>query len=190
MKYDELTGAGQTVVMSIHRHPIVLLPSIVAVLFMTIIPLMLGFVVLTYLFPNLGAAHLSWVVVGFAAYYLFLLVLATVLWMDYYYDMYVVTDSHILDINQRSLLFRRVARTSLLRVQDVTVRVLGLWASILDYGTVNVQTAGHEEDITLLDIPKPAEVARSIMQLHDAILARQGRKSEVAHGEGVHPPIS
>ena len=174
--------------LSVRRHPFAFLSSIAIIVFMTIFPPILLTIIRILFAVDFPPHVVDWVAVGFGTYYLFLITLALVFWMDYYYDLYVVTDKHLLDIDQTGLLSRRISHISLARVQDVTTRQKGFWQNLLDFGPVNVQTAGHEEDILLEDVPHCSQIAAKIMLLHDELIAKERRQGEVSEGEGVHPP--
>lgn len=188
MKYRTLIDHNQKLVLHIHRHPFVLLTTILILLVMALAPPLI--VLFTKIDDTLiiSQSLADWIAVGSGTYYLFLTVLGLVLWMDYYYDMYIVTEEQILDIDQSSLLSQKISRTSLMRVQDVTAHVKGFWGNLLDFGSLTVQTAGHEKELILEDVPHPREVATRIMQLHDDLIAKESRTKEVGEAEGVHPP--
>ena len=188
MTFDRFLAPGEKVVFSIRRHPFAFISSILILSVMALLPPILIGLSVSVFSVNLSPGMEDWIAVGAGTYYLFSLVLAIVFWMDYYYDLYVVTDKHILDIDQTSLLSQRIAHISMVRVQDVTTRVKGFWQNLLDFGPITVQTAGHEEDISLEDVPRPQEVAARIMKLHDELIAKQERQQEAGSGEGVHPP--
>jgi len=188
MKYEILLDPHERAILHIHRHPFALLVTILILVVMALAPaLLLLFTTAAGTF-TVSASFTDWIAVSTGAYYLFLILLGLVLWMDYYYDMYIVTNQHILDIDQSSLLSQKISRTSLMRVQDVTARVKGFWGNLLDFGPLTVQTAGHEEELILEDVPHPREVAARIMALHDELIAKGGREKEISEAEGVHPP--
>jgi hypothetical protein len=186
MKFDRLIPPDERIILVIRRHPFAFVSSITTLLVMGILP------VLVYLLlPATGLTFqketVDWITVGTGTFYLFWITLGLVLWIDYYYDLYLITDQHIFDIDQSSLLSRRISQTSLARVQDVTARVKGFWPNLLDFGPITVQTAGDKEEIVLEDVPRPNEVGTTIMHLHDELIAKERRKTEVGEGEGVHP---
>ena len=187
MNYQRFLEPGEQTVQIIRRHPVAFLPSIFIFAVMLCTPPLFLLLITGAVPLSLAGQALDWVVVGFGCYYLFVLAVGLVLWMDYYYDLYIITTRHILDVDQGSLLGNRIAHTSLARVQDVTTRLNGVWQQVFNFGPINVQTAGHEEDILLEDVPRPHEVAATIMRLHDELIAREQRRPEVGEAEGVHP---
>ncbi len=86
-------------------------------------------------------------------------------WVVWYYDIYIITNKRIIDIDQKTLFSRSVAEASLGKVQDVSFEIDGMIPTFLKYGDVGVQTAGAEEVINLEEVYKPDEVQEKIMEL-------------------------
>jgi len=80
------------------------------------------------------------------------------------FDLFILTDHRLIDVTQVSLLKRTVATTPLNQIQDTTSDIQGVLGTILNYGTVDVQTAaGLASSFTIDNIPDPPLVARSIL---------------------------
>ncbi len=88
----------------------------------------------------------------------------------YYLNLWVLTDRRIVEVRQRSYFDRRVSSLLLNRVQDVSTEVTGVLSSLLDLGTIHVQTAGEEEEFLMNGIPRP-------MQMRDLILKYVAEKA-------------
>lgn len=67
------------------------------------------------------------------------------MWMDYYLDMWIITNERIIDIEQHGLFNREISEIPLHRVQDVTIQVRGIIETLLGFGTIRIQTAGERE---------------------------------------------
>lgn len=78
-------------------------------------------------------------------YIMTLLVFLFLLWMDYYLDMWIITNERIIDVEQRGLFNRQVSEIPLQHVQDVTLEVRGIIETFLKFGTIRIQTAGERE---------------------------------------------
>ncbi len=102
-----------------------------------------------------------------------LLLVVTLLWTwykfeDYRNDIYVLTDEKIIDIERKPLALSRVTQeTNLDRLQNVTSQQKGLWANLLDYGDVLIQTAAADRGITFSTVKHPQQVRRLIFQKMD-----------------------
>ncbi len=108
-----------------------------------------------------------------------LVVLAAQLYgfVDYYLDVYIVTDQRIVDISQEGYFKRQISELHLHQVQDVNARVEGIWQTLLHFGDVHIQTAGERENFVFKSIPHPYLVAKQIISLHEAHIERTNRRS-------------
>jgi len=89
-------------------------------------------------------------------------------WTNYYLDIWIVTDKRIINIDQIHLFKRDVSTLRIERVQDIKVEKHGFFATILDFGNLQVQTAGPEASFYLIKgIPNPAYVRNAILERVD-----------------------
>lgn len=79
----------------------------------------------------------------------------------------LLTDKHLIIVAQNGLFSRTVAQLSLLRVQDVKAIRVGVLATILNYGTIEIETAGEVENFRFYLAPKPQELADLCLAVHD-----------------------
>lgn len=108
-------------------------------------------------------------IIGLSLYYLFVWVFFFHAWIDYYLDVWVVTDIRIVDVEQKGLFSRSISELKLFRVQDVTAEVKGILPTVFHYGNVVIQTAGNEQFFIFKQIPHPYETQQKISELatHD-----------------------
>jgi len=85
-------------------------------------------------------------------------------WIMYYFDSFIITDLRIIDIDQHGLFKRTVSETTFDRVQDVTYSIIGMVATTLNFGTVNVATASATTKIELDHVPHPRKVHEIILE--------------------------
>ena len=100
-------------------------------------------------------------------YYLALVTFFFRAWLDYYLDIWVITDERIVNIEQKGLFSREISTQRLYRIQDVTAEVKGVIATFFHFGNVYVQTAGEEQRFIFKQIPDPYHVTKKIMELVD-----------------------
>ena len=102
-----------------------------------------------------------------AVYYLWL-----VFWICYmvyqyanwYRDRFIITTERIVDIDQRGMFSRKVSEVELGKVQNITHSVTGIFATMFNFGTVTVQSAGAN-DLTLDNVADPAGIQEEITRL-------------------------
>jgi len=88
--------------------------------------------------------------------------------MDWFFNITLITSFRIVDMDYINLLYFRVSETAFNRVEDVTYEVSGLPQILFNYGNVSLQTAGTEERFEVGQVPRPAGVHDLITDLMEA----------------------
>lgn len=109
----------------------------------------------------------------FYAYLLLLLAFVFLVWTDYYLDVWIITNKRIIDIEQKGLFNRKISEFSIDRVQDVSIQVHGIIETLLKFGSIKVDTAGHSEFV-IEDVPDLYRAKDAI--LHYSAAARSAMK--------------
>jgi hypothetical protein len=113
------------------------------------------------------------------AYSLFLSIIWIFLfisWTDYFVDVWIVTDSRIVDFELKGLFHKDVASVRLDDIQDVKVIVNGIIESWLKIGNISVQTAGADKEFVIKGVCEPDKMKLKIME---AIHAHRQPKNSV-----------
>jgi hypothetical protein len=90
-----------------------------------------------------------------------------ILWLDYYLDVWIVTNERIINIEQRGFFYRNISELKHSKIQDVTSEIIGVIPTFLDYGNIYVQTAGEVGRFTFNQIPNPNYVKNVIVELQE-----------------------
>lgn len=75
-----------------------------------------------------------------------------------------ITDRSLLQIVQSGLFNRKVSRLSMSNVEDVSVQENGFLPTILNFGTLTVETAGEEDNFIFPMCPYPNRYAETILE--------------------------
>ncbi len=128
----------------------------------------IGVVVLFFVggvdFETEGLPQILLVLFG-ALYFLFCWILFLYHWVDYYLDIWVVTDQRVLNIVQHGLFSRTISELSIQNIQDVTAEIHGKIATVLDFGDVHIQTAGERKRFMFNDVGDPESIASQITEI-------------------------
>ena len=168
---------NETVILLLHKHWFVMIRAaltLVAMLALLIFILAVLPVITADFDPHLVSPLTG---LGTTAYLMVMLIFTFFSWMDYYLDVWIVTEKRIMDIEQRGLFSREVAEIPMANVQDVTIEVLGIIETILKFGTIKIQTAG-EREFTIDDVPRLAQVK-------DIILTYAHQQFDVVQKSGI-----
>lgn len=144
---------------------IILVKQVIIFIFLLALPFLAGYF-LQSSFPDLiyNSTIGPLLVLLASAYFLTVWLLFFMVFIDYYLDFWIVTNDRIINVRQQ-IFSRTISELDLYKIQDVTVEMKGLLATMFNYGTIFVQTAGERERFFFENIPNPREVARKITEL-------------------------
>jgi uncharacterized membrane protein YdbT with pleckstrin-like domain len=104
-----------------------------------------------------------------------------VIWIDYYLDVWIITDTRVVNIEQKGLFSRQISELELENIQDITTEVKGVIPTFLNYGDVFIQTAAEKERFIFRNIPDPYHTKDVLM----ALQKKQERKEVGEIGEAI-----
>lgn len=174
--------AGERVTRTVRKHWFVLLASLIPFALLALLPTLIGPFLTGLSVSNAEAAALfaelsgenRWFRLFLGLWWLLLWIGAFNAFTQYYLNHWVITSERIVRVRQRGFFAREVASFHLNRVQDVTTEVNGIFADLLGYGSVRVQTAGTDSKHFVMDgIDDPQGMRDLIMrQITDHLRAR------------------
>lgn len=100
-------------------------------------------------------------------------ILFFLVWIDYYFDVWIVTNKRVVNVEQKGLFSREVSELEFEKIQDVTTEVLGIIPTFLNYGNVCIQTAGEKEHFTFADVADPYRIKDLIMNLQKELQRKE-----------------
>jgi len=154
---------NERVVLRLHRHPIILFFSSLPFLALLVLPIAL-YVIGSYLqaLPTLETSIVALVVLLFSLYFFYIILFLFYNYFDFILDVWVVTDSRIINIEQKALFVREASELDIDRIQDVTAEVRGMLPTIFGYGDIYIQTAGEKERFVFRTVQHPYETVKII----------------------------
>ena len=103
-------------------------------------------------------------------------------WTDYYYDIWIITNWRIIDIDQIGFFNRNVATLLTLdHIQDIETHVDGIVGTILNFGNIKVQTAAAKAEFLMSEIPNPVGIEKIIREAQEEKIRVFGAKP-ATHG--------
>jgi len=166
-KYFDSQKEGEEVLLILRRHWVVYFPAFLMALIVLIICIVI------YLnLDTIGVTSNSYFMstltkVGISIFFLFTVLFVYISWLVNYLNFHLVTDQHLVDIDQLMLFSRKISELTLEDIQDVSATQHGFFQSIFHYGDVVVQTAGEKPNFTLEKIGNPYEMSRQVMEIKD-----------------------
>jgi uncharacterized membrane protein YdbT with pleckstrin-like domain len=83
----------------------------------------------------------------------------------WYFNIYMITNERVIDVDWYSLLYKQMSETKLDRIQDVTFKQHGFLDLFFNYGDIYIQTAGTAQNFEFIAVPNPNEVVQHMNQL-------------------------
>ena len=164
----------EQILLVVRKHWFILLRDSIAPLLLFIVPVSLYFVAEPIVFANPIFAHLQHkneVVFFFISLWALLTwMMLFFIWTDYYLDMWTITDRRIIAIDQQGFFKRNIASFRYERLQDINIEINGFIATMLDFGDIHAQTAGHDVDFRIAGVSNPRRVKALILEAVDALL--------------------
>lgn len=137
--------------------------------------------------PTAISEEIGNVILVFGSIYL-LLIIAILLYgfVDYYLDVYIVTDRRIVDIKQNGFFKREISELHLHQVQDVNAKVNGFFPTLLHFGEVFIQTAGEIDNFIFNAVPHPYRISKKVIDLHEQSLGGRTRFKNASGQTGLN----
>lgn len=165
-----------------HKHWFLVLRDIVVLIFLVAIPVLI-FAVSQWVRVDLaftfdGATLYAKLFLLFS-WLLVVWMIGWNMWTNYYLDALIITDNRIFVIEQHGLVSRTSSSFRLDRIQNIIVERKGVFETFLDFGTIELETAGEGENTRIRYLPHPYTVKKFINDMQDSAL----RRSQLVHTE-------
>lgn len=137
----------ETVALAIRAHPFTQIPWIV----ISIIGLFLPLIIDAFILFDVPATTLFFVNI-----FWFMLIITFIFYkiLCWIFNVGIVTNERVLDVDYR-FATNEMTEAAAYDVTDVTFRSSGFFAQLFNYGDIFIQTAGTNQNIEFLRVPRP-----------------------------------
>ncbi len=152
---------SEEIYLAIRPHWINNLHWILITIIMIFIPLLFHYFTFLNFFPTQFrfSAVLFW--------YLFTFIYAFEKFLGWYFNVFLVTNERVVDIDFKNMLNKHFAEADLSAIQDVSSSVKGLLGTFFNYGDVLIQTASEINQINFEKVPNPEKIIKLLKELRD-----------------------
>ena len=159
-------GEEEKIIKVLHRHWFNVLHQFLLVILATVV-LFFVFIILPTIFTDIQGEQDLERMFSFLQNLIMLFVWTYVffVWIEYYLDVFIISDKKIVNVEQKGLFIRQVSELKYERIQDVAVEVKGIIPTVLNYGDLYIQTAGEKERFVFRAMPDPYAIKNLIMGL-------------------------
>lgn len=160
---------NEQVILLLRQHPIVLVRPFLILVLAVFFPMVMNFSTILDFLPD--RFHFAFTL----GWYLGVFGFALESFLVWFFNVYMITDERIVDVDFLSLIYKNVSTAKIDNIEDVTVTASGALASVFDYGTVLIQTAAERTQFEFDAVPHPTKVAAL---LNEMILEEEREKLE------------
>lgn len=153
----------ETVLLFLRQHVIVNVPWVVLVVMLLFAP----FVIFPVVLPRLAAVVFlpaGYYVVGSLAWYVVTFGFAIAGFLRWFFNIYIVTNERIVDIDFVHLLYKQFSEARLTNIQDITYKTGGIVDTMFNMGNVHIQTAGETPNFEFMSVPNPEKIVKIISE--------------------------
>lgn len=105
------------------------------------------------------------ILLSLSVYLLFIWLLFFFSIIDYFLDIWIITDKRIIDIQQNGFFSRAISEQMVAKIQDISSDTHGFWPTVWKYGNLTVQTAAQTNKFYFEEISNPEEVRDLLIRL-------------------------
>jgi hypothetical protein len=154
---------NEEVILLIRKHWITNIPWIVMGIIGAFLPLLTLFItypitILPFLTPTL-------VQILIAMYYVFLTGFILTEFVNWFFNLGIVTTERIIDIDYENLTYKSISAADLRDVEEVHAVQKGFFQSIFNYGDVDIQTESQRSNIEFYLVPRPVQINDMILNM-------------------------
>jgi uncharacterized membrane protein YdbT with pleckstrin-like domain len=152
----------------LRQHPIVNVPWVVLAAILvavptSIIPLVLRNINLMVNIPP------GYITVGLVFWYLATFGFILTNFIHWFFNIYIVTNERIVDIDFYYLLYKHFSEAELSKIQDISYTASGILSTVFNYGNITIQTASEIPTLEFEKVPYPEKVVETIRSLTEKI---------------------
>ncbi len=127
-------------------------------LLLALVPVFGGNYLLTLFDPVVNKLKPLFILMIFASWYLMIFGLALFNYLNWYFNVYIISNKKIIDFDFHGLTYKNISDTPISNVEDVTAKINGPLNMIFDIGDVYIQTAAEHREFDFMNVDNPGKI--------------------------------
>ncbi len=162
--------AGERILTITRRHWLMLWLRIFSIGIFSLFPIIAWIIILisagiSSTLPYDIGSFTPHVLVLYGNWLLFMLIALGQTLLNHHLDVWIITNHRIISIDQHGFFNRSIGSFRLDRLQDINIEIHGFLATILNYGSVEIETASEGPgEFRAYNIPHPESLKTIIME--------------------------
>lgn len=165
--------ADEHIELLLRQHKITTLPWIITALLAVVFPLFLP-VMDAQFFKVLPQIPGDIILITIILWYMLVMAYTLEKFLYWYFNIYIVTNLHLIDVTMSSLLSKTTTEVFFEDVQSARTKMSGIFGSLFNFGDVIIQTAADKQEIKFSSVPYPDMVAERIQDLREETVLEGG----------------
>lgn len=168
----ETQNPNERVYIMLRRHIVTNLGWIIITAILLSIPLIVYCIIQYFNFNlyNTFQVPQGYIYIVLLMWYMLVLTNAFIKFLDWYFNIYVITNERIIDFDFDPFAYHKISEASLDSIVDATQEMIGFFPMLFNFGDVYVQTAGDRREFDFTAVSNPAWVRDKIMDLRDLVM--------------------
>ncbi len=182
-------GPGESKLVEIRKHPFGIISLYLQTLIGMTIALGLMYILLNQFVSedNSSQLHSAFALVAILGVGATLLVLF-VAGFIYHQNYLLVTNKNITEVLQRTLFNRQVSELSMANIEDISSFQKGVFATMFNYGTMVVETAGEQNNFIFTFCPRPSYHCKVLLDARQKFVEADPLRATMANNRLNLPP--
>jgi len=155
----ETQEAKEVILLLLRQHWATQISWIVTAGAMMLMPISLIWIPLIDFMPSVFR------VMAIVIWYLLIIAFVYEKFITWFYHVFIITDERVIDVDFYNLLYKEVSEAKIDNIEDVTYRQGGVARAMLNYGDVEMQTAGEKQEFKIESVPEPHKVVKILNEL-------------------------
>ena len=157
--------SGEQILLVVHRNWFYFFQQFFMVIIISIF-FIAGSFILPLFFPDYLEGNSQSIILFMQSFIMLIIwIYGFMIWIDYYFDVWIITSERVINIEQKGLFNRGVSELMYAKIQDVSTEVMGFLPTIINYGDVKIQTASEDKEFLFRTVSDPYRIKDIIMNL-------------------------
>lgn len=156
---------GEEILYVVRKHFVTNIGWIFLTFFFLLVPVLVNSVFLSNTLIQSSSESFRFLFIASLFWYLFVFGFVLERFLNWFFNINIVTNHRIVDMDFFNLLSRSISEAPLRNIEDVTYKISGLLGIIFNYGTVTVQTAAEKREFEFESLGNPSKIVDIISDL-------------------------
>lgn len=170
---------NEVIELVIRKHWFADFKKIMEVIILWLIPV-IGYIIIVVLrspgfYSVLENKIVTW---AFLLYLLYINLWILIRWLNEVLDIAIITNHRVLCLEQISFMEMTMSETTFDKIEDAKSRIKGFLSNVLEFGSIEVQTASNKVLFQLTDVPSPMQLCQKIIEIMQKYKSKNNPSSQ------------